>query len=174
MPRVFPDVLSQIFIVCSTLFGLLLPALVLTRIADGPDAYRRLWRSILKVDVSSGWYAFALLAIPIIAIALALMFVGARDQDTSFVGALVAGFFVIVSVGFRVVNGLDVQQDWQFVPRRADPRSDQRGDRRQRSVWRRFHPNNVAGRGLRRRASPSGITTDRYHGNDRYAWSPRT
>ena len=105
MPIAFPDVSAQIFIVCSTLFGLFLPALVITRIVDGPEGYRRLWRSILDFRVAGRWYVFALLAIPLLAIALTILFFGAPDPDASLLKALIAGF-VLEGLLVLVTNNL--------------------------------------------------------------------
>jgi membrane protease YdiL (CAAX protease family) len=94
MPMAFPDISAQIFIVCSTLIGLLLPALVITRLVEGPEGYHRLWQSILKFRVASGWYALAILATPVVAVALTFAFFGAPDSGASLVQALIAGFVV--------------------------------------------------------------------------------
>lgn len=105
MPMLFENISSQIFIVCSTLFGLFLPALVITRIVEGSEGYRRLWRSILKFRFPGGWYAFALLAIPVSAVALTFAFFGAPDPGASLSQALLAGF-VLEGLLVLVTNNL--------------------------------------------------------------------
>jgi membrane protease YdiL (CAAX protease family) len=67
---------SQPFIVAATLIGLLLPALVITRIADGPDGVRRIVRQTMQVRAALGWYLLALLAVPVGATGLAVLFLG--------------------------------------------------------------------------------------------------
>jgi membrane protease YdiL (CAAX protease family) len=67
---------AQLFIVGSTLFGLLLPTVVITRIADGPAGLRALRRRAFDTRVSLGWYAFALIVVPLAAFAFTAAFVG--------------------------------------------------------------------------------------------------
>ena len=50
----------QLFILGSTLVGMLLPAVVITRIVDGPGAVRELWRRAFAVRVPLRWYALTL------------------------------------------------------------------------------------------------------------------
>jgi membrane protease YdiL (CAAX protease family) len=81
-----------VFIVGSTLFGLLLPALVITRIADGPDGLRALWRRAVDVRVSLGWYAFALLVVPLAAVGIVLALDGApAEMSASAWGSVLLG-----------------------------------------------------------------------------------
>ncbi|HYY45053.1 MAG TPA: hypothetical protein VE975_07665, partial [Actinomycetota bacterium] len=61
IPLLFTNVPSEVFIFGSTVVGMLLPALIITRIVDGRAGLRRLWDRIVRVGVSPGWYAFALL-----------------------------------------------------------------------------------------------------------------
>jgi membrane protease YdiL (CAAX protease family) len=64
-PLVFhTGVPPQFFIIGSSVVGLLLPALVLTRIVDGPDALHGFLRSFVDWRVSLRWYAVALLGVP--------------------------------------------------------------------------------------------------------------
>jgi hypothetical protein len=55
---------AQPFVVAANLVGLLLPALVITRIVDGPDGVRRLWSRALRVRTGLRWYALALVVVP--------------------------------------------------------------------------------------------------------------
>jgi uncharacterized protein len=105
MPVAFPDVSSQLFIVGSTLFGLLLPALVITRIVEGPEGYRRLWQSILKFRVAGRWYVLAILAIPILAVVLTFVLFGPPEPGASLLQALFAGF-VLEGLLVLVTNNL--------------------------------------------------------------------
>jgi uncharacterized protein len=105
MPVMFPDAPSQPFIVGSTILGLLLPALVITRIADGGEGYRRLWERIGNLRVSLGWYAFALLILPVPAIILAFLVFGRPDTGESVMAAVLFGY-VIQGVIVLVTNNL--------------------------------------------------------------------
>jgi uncharacterized protein len=66
----------QLFILASTLMGLLLPALVITRIVDGPAGLHRLWGHAVHLRVSLAWYALALLGLPLVAVAITVVFLG--------------------------------------------------------------------------------------------------
>jgi membrane protease YdiL (CAAX protease family) len=91
-PLVFDTGLPpQFFIIGSSLVGLLLPALVLTRIVDGPAALRRLLRRFVDWRVSLGWYAVALLAVPAVAVGLGVLFLGVPEDMPA---TLVAVFLV--------------------------------------------------------------------------------
>jgi membrane protease YdiL (CAAX protease family) len=79
----------QVFIVGSTLIGLLLPAVVITRIVDGPAGLRAFWRRAVKVRVSLGWYAFALLVVPATATAITFVMLG-PPADLSVLGPALA------------------------------------------------------------------------------------
>jgi membrane protease YdiL (CAAX protease family) len=105
MPLIFPAAPSQLFILGSTLLGMLLPALVITRIADGHEGYQRLWERILKVRVPLAWYAFALLVLPVPAIVMALLFFGGPDAGTSVPAAVLYGY-VVQGVIVLVTNNL--------------------------------------------------------------------
>ncbi|HWR84351.1 MAG TPA: CPBP family glutamic-type intramembrane protease [Rhodoglobus sp.] len=64
------DVPVHLFIIASTLVGLVLPALVITRIVDGRVGLRRLLASALRVRVRPRWWIAAVLVVPLAAIAL--------------------------------------------------------------------------------------------------------
>lgn len=66
----------ELFIWASTLLGLLLPALVITRIVDGPGAVRDLLRRALHWRVGVGWYLLALVVVPLAAAAIVLLLAG--------------------------------------------------------------------------------------------------
>lgn len=82
---------DQAFIIGSTLFGLLLPALVITRLAEGPEALRRMLRSFVDWRVGLRWYAFALLATPLATLGLGVLIFGAPKDWT---GAIVSVFLM--------------------------------------------------------------------------------
>ena len=91
-PVVFDTGVPQVFIIGSTLVGLLLPALVITRIADGPEGLRELWRRAVDVRVSLGWYAFALLVVPLVTFGIVLALDGApTGMSASTLGSVLLG-----------------------------------------------------------------------------------
>ena len=91
----------QVFIVGSTLVGMLLPAVVITRIVDGPAAVRELWRRAFAVGVPLRWYALAVFAVPLLATALAMLVADPPDAS---------------QIGSALVSGLLLQLVLTFVP----------------------------------------------------------
>jgi membrane protease YdiL (CAAX protease family) len=118
------DILAQPFIVASTVIGLLLPAAVITRIADGPQALGDFWRRTGRVRTSWGWYAVAVVVVPLATAALAVAFFGLpRDVTPAAIagaavsGLLVQGFVVLAS------NNLWEEAAWTgFVQARLQER----------------------------------------------------
>jgi uncharacterized protein len=117
---------SQAFVVASTLIGLLLPAVVITRIVDGPAGVRQLWRRAVDVWVGARWYALALAGMPVLATGLALAFFGAPTADLTtgeLVSALVAGLLVQTVVSL-VPNNWAEEVAWMgFVQARLQART---------------------------------------------------
>jgi uncharacterized protein len=66
----------QWFVIASTLIGLLLPALVITWLVDGRAGLRALWGRVCRLRVGLGWYALALLGIPLLAVAITVVIDG--------------------------------------------------------------------------------------------------
>jgi membrane protease YdiL (CAAX protease family) len=95
----------QLFVIAGTLIGLLLPAVVITRVVDGPEGVRDLWRRSVDNWVTMRWYVLALAGVPVVATGLAIAFFG-----TPTAGATVA------SVGSAVLLGLVLQTAVAFVP----------------------------------------------------------
>ena len=91
----------QVFVLGSTLVGMLLPAVVITRIVDGPAAVRELWRRAFAVGVPLRWYALAFFAVPLLATALAMLVAGPPDAS---------------QIGSALVSGLLLQLVLTFVP----------------------------------------------------------
>jgi membrane protease YdiL (CAAX protease family) len=86
---------SQVFILGSTLVGLLLPAVVITRVVDGPEAVRELWRRAFAVGVPLRWYALAFVAVPLVATALVVVVAGPPDAGAAqIVSALASGLLL--------------------------------------------------------------------------------
>ncbi|HEX8626889.1 MAG TPA: CPBP family intramembrane glutamic endopeptidase [Catenuloplanes sp.] len=114
----------QVFIVGSTLIGLLLPTLVITRIVDGPAALRSLWQRAIDVRVSLAWYALALLALPLLAVAISVAFLGAPTGLTpSVLGWAVAANFLLPLLFTFAPNNWWEEVAWQgFVQDRLRAR----------------------------------------------------
>lgn len=88
----------QVFVIGSTLVGMLLPAVVITRIVDGPVAARELWRRAFAVGVPLRWYALVL-AVPLVATALVILVAGVPDPS-QIVPALVSGLLLQLVLTF--------------------------------------------------------------------------
>jgi uncharacterized protein len=114
----------QPFICASTVLGLLLPALVITRVVDGPAGLRRLWADVVRVGVAPRWYALALLAIPLLAVGFTVAVDGA-PTDTSvaaLLSALGPGFVMALVLTF-LPNNLWEEVAWAgFVQARLQTR----------------------------------------------------
>jgi membrane protease YdiL (CAAX protease family) len=68
---------DQLFYVASSVFGIFLPALAVTWIADGREAALRFLRRLVDWRVALRWYALALVVVPLVAVGLARLFLGA-------------------------------------------------------------------------------------------------
>ena len=113
------DLPVQPFIVASTLLGLLLPAVVITRIAEGPEAVSKLRERLVTWRAALGWYVFALLAVPATATVLAIILMGPPDATVSTVVAAVVGGLVLqAAIGLITVNLWEEAAWMGFVQRR--------------------------------------------------------
>src|SRR5205085_10414792 len=92
------------FIIAATWLGLLLPALVITRMVDGTAGLRVLFRGIVKIRASVGWYALALLAVPLVSLAVAYAFYGAPNLSLEA---------LLVGLGLQTVIGLVTTNLWE-------------------------------------------------------------
>ncbi len=95
-----PPWAAQLFIIAVTLFGMFLPAVVITRIADGPRAARALLRRTFDARVSPRWYALALLVVPAAAAAMAAASYGppAVATATELLSAIAGGLLLQTAV----------------------------------------------------------------------------
>ena len=97
-PLFVEGVAAQWFIIGSTLFGLLLPAVVITRMVDGPEGVAALARRVVLVRAPWHLYLIAIVVMPLLAIGLAVAFLGPADGSpsvaaTSLMVALIVNFF---------------------------------------------------------------------------------
>ena len=99
----------QLFIDLSTVVGLLLPALVITRIVDGPAALRTLLRSSFAWRIAPRWYVLTLLVVPGTAVALMLAVAG---SPTSGSLATALGAFALQLVLTFVFNNWWEEVAW--------------------------------------------------------------
>jgi membrane protease YdiL (CAAX protease family) len=113
------------FTVASTMVGLLLPALVVTRLVEGPSAVRGLLRRASVARLSVRWYAVVLGVIPLTSLGLACAIAG-PPQDTTVRGlgsAYLLGL-VLQAVVHLVTNNLWEEVAWTgFVQARLQSRT---------------------------------------------------
>lgn len=81
---------DQVFIVATSVIGLFLPAVAITWIADGRAAAVRYLRRFVDWRVAWRWYVLALAVVPVVAVVLARLMLGAPTG--SWTAALVSGF----------------------------------------------------------------------------------
>lgn len=95
----------QLWIVASTWIGLLLPAVALTWLAEGPEAVRALRQRTLAVRVGPGWYAVSVFAVAAIAVPMAAIFFGPPDWSPAVLApALLNGLLLQAAVGLFTTN----------------------------------------------------------------------
>ena len=100
-----PAWVLQLFINAATLLGIFLPAVVITRLVDGPAGVRALLGRTFKVRASAGWYAVALLAHAVPTVLLAVILLGRPEATAStLLAALASGFLLQTAVGFLANN----------------------------------------------------------------------
>jgi membrane protease YdiL (CAAX protease family) len=112
------------FVVVSTLLGLLLPTLVLTRMVDGAAGLRLLWRRVTTVPAGWTWYALAVIVVPLstVAVAAALFGLPAHLTVPALGWAVLVGLLLPTVLGLLVSN-LAEEVAWQgFVQTRLQDR----------------------------------------------------
>ena len=111
------------FVVVANLVGLLLPALVVTRVVDGPAGLRRLWRSTLRVRTAPRWYALALVVVPVATTGLAVLLLGPPGAGAAALAtALTSGLLVQLVLGFVTTNWWEEVAWTGFVQARLQDR----------------------------------------------------
>jgi uncharacterized protein len=102
---VLPAVPLEALLIAATLLGLLLPTVVITWLIDGRAGVVALRGQIFQCGASLGWYALALLAVPLTAVALASIVYGPPDlTPTEWLSAIVYGLVVQSAIGFVTIN----------------------------------------------------------------------
>jgi membrane protease YdiL (CAAX protease family) len=85
MPVLFLDAPPRLFSAIGAILGLAVPAFLVTAATDGRPGVRDLLRRTLRWRVGIGWYLLALLAIPVGALLLAPLFLGAAPLQSLLV-----------------------------------------------------------------------------------------
>ena len=114
---------SQWLINGSTVFGLLLPAVVITRIVDGSEGVRLLGRRVVKVRAPAGLYLVGIVVMPLLAIALAAALLGAPQVPAGTVLTAIGGAILIGTITGLLLNNLWEEVAWMgFVQARLQER----------------------------------------------------
>ncbi len=102
------DLPTAPFVVLANLVGLLLPAVVITRVVEGRAGMRALWRRAVRVRVPLRWYGLALVVVPVATTAVAVALLGPPER-TGWVlaSALVSGLLVQLLLGFLTTNWVE-------------------------------------------------------------------
>jgi CAAX protease family protein len=96
---------QEVFLGGASIVGGALPVVLITRLVDGPAGLAALCRRLLQTRASIGWYALALLAVPLVGLVLATIAYGPPNVTAStLISALVNGLLVQTVLGFIVVN----------------------------------------------------------------------
>ena len=100
-----PAWVTQVSYNAASLLAMFLPAVVITRLVDGPAGLRALLGRVVKVRASAGWYAVALLAMPVLTVLLAVILYGRPEATAStLLGALASGLLFQIVAGFLLNN----------------------------------------------------------------------
>jgi len=90
------------FLALATLFGSLLPVVVIARLTGEPS---RLREQILKIRTNLGWYALGLLLVPAVSLGLAILTFGLPNvSPATWLNAIVMGFVVQTVLGCAATN----------------------------------------------------------------------
>jgi membrane protease YdiL (CAAX protease family) len=99
------DLPAAPFVVVANLVGLLAPALVITRIVDGPEGLHELWRRTARVRTGARWYGLALVVVPLATAALTALLLGPPEvSGATLAAALVFGLLVQLVLGLLTTN----------------------------------------------------------------------
>ena len=99
------DLPTAPFVVVATLLGLLLPAVVITRVVDGRAGVRALWERAVRVRVPVRWYGLVLVVVPLATTAMAVALLGPPERTGWVLApALASGLLVQLLLGFLTTN----------------------------------------------------------------------
>lgn len=115
---------TEPFTIASTVVGLLLPALVIAWVVDGPAATRRLLRRAIAMPLSLQWYAVVLAVVPLTSLSIAYAVAGPpEDATVEGLGLAYLLGLVLQAVVHLVTNNLWEEVAWAgFVQARLQAR----------------------------------------------------
>ncbi len=117
------DVPVEAFLIAATLFGLLLPTLVITWVVDGRAGIVALRRRVVLVRASLAWYLLAVIAVPVCAFALATIVYGPPQRTPmELLSALLNGLIVQSAIGLVTINLWEETAWMGFVQARLQAR----------------------------------------------------
>jgi membrane protease YdiL (CAAX protease family) len=116
---------TEPFTMASTLVGLLLPALVIAWVVDGPAAMRGLLSRATVMRMPSRWYAFVLVVVPLTSLGIAAAVVGLPEDTTlETLGLAYLLGLCLQAVVHLVTNNLWEEVAWTgFVQARLQSRT---------------------------------------------------
>lgn len=101
----------------------LVGVVLITRLVDGREGLRELGRRCVKAAVPPRWYGVALLALPVPAVLLALLFFGPPDASaSSLLAAIEYGFLLQTVITFLTVDFIEEITWMGFVQARLQRR----------------------------------------------------
>ena len=105
-PVVSSSLPTEPFLVASSVVGLLLPAVVITWVVDGPAGLRDLWTRTVRLRVPGRWYALAVLGVPAATLAVTVALTGPPpDLSAPALGtAATAGLVLQLGVALATIN----------------------------------------------------------------------
>ena len=114
---------DQVFITASTLIGLLLPVLLITRIVDGPEGLHALRDRTLMVRAPLLLYVVGVVLMPLLAIGLAVALLGSPDVPVATIVSALGSAFLVSLVVTLLLNNLWEEVAWMgFVQARLQGR----------------------------------------------------
>jgi uncharacterized protein len=113
----------NVYLSVATLFGGLLPVVVITRLVDGPQGLAALGRRLLPPRASIAWYVFTILAVPLVALALAVIAYGPPNVTPSTLASALVSGLLLQTVILLVTVNLWEEVGWMgFVQARLQAR----------------------------------------------------
>ena len=115
---------NQVFVIATSVFGLFLPAVMITWIIDGRQAAVRFLRRFVDWRVGWRWYLAALVVVPAVTLVLARLILGAPAVNTvnAWANAFVSGFALSFVLTFLPNNWVEEGAWSGFVQARLQNR----------------------------------------------------